>query len=150
MNKTFWVEVRISYDSATESGENIHLKETWLVRAATFAEAEARAVEAVSKCGDVCNVDVETCTKRNIAAVWVGSTADEPGKWYKVRCEVIRINEKTKKEKRCKRDYMVMDTNLSKAHSTFLKCMSDYKYEDIELLGINLTPITHVISMQGE
>lgn len=150
MNKTFWVEVRISYDSAAESGENIHMKETWLVRAATFAEAEARAVEAVSECGDVCNVDVETCTKRNIAAVWVGSTSDEPGKWYKVRCEVIRINEKTEKEKRCKRDYMIMDTNLAKAHSTFLKCMSDCTHEDIELLGINLTPITHIISMRDE
>lgn len=150
MNKTFWVEVRISYDSAAESRENIHMKETWLVRAATFAEAEARAVEAVSECGDVCNVDVETCTKRNIAAVWVGSTADEPGKWYKVRCEVIRIYDEARKEKRCKRDYMVMDTNFSKAHSTFLKCMSDCTDEDFDLLGINLTSITHVISMQGE
>ena len=39
MNKRFWVEVRVSYDGVTEKGEKANMKETWLVRAATFAES---------------------------------------------------------------------------------------------------------------
>lgn len=147
MNKRFWVEVRISYDGAAESGENIHLTETWLVRAATFAEAEARAVEAVSEYENVCNVDVETCTKRNIAGVWVGTTEEGPCKWYKVRCETTTTNEKTGKEKRMKREYLIWAPNMFEAYGTLFKCLADdYDINDIEVLGINLTSITEILS----
>lgn len=145
MNRRFWVEVRVSYDGVTEKGEKTNMKETWLVRAATFAEAESRATEKVCAYGgSVENVDVEACVKRNFAALWVGSLNGD--KFYKVRCECLLVNEKTGKERIVKRDYLVLSPNMLDAYETFVKCMSDSDFSEFEVLGINLTPIVEVLS----
>lgn len=149
MNKRFWVEVRVSYDGVTEKGEKTNMKETWLVRAATFAEAESRATEKVCAYNGVEDVGVEACVKRNIVVLWVGSLNGELGefyKFYKVRCEGLLVNEKTGKERLVKRDYLVLSPNMLKAYETFFKCMSDSDFSEIEVLGINLTPIVEVLS----
>lgn len=144
MNKRFWVEVRVSYDGVTEKGEKTNMKETWLVRAATFAEAESRATEKVCAYNGVEDVGVEACVKRNIVALWVGSLNGD--KLYKVRCEGLLVNEKTGKERIVKRDYLVRSPNMLDAYETFVKCMSDSEFSEIEVLGINLTPIVEVLS----
>ena len=149
MNRRFWVEVRVSYDGVTEKGEKTNMKETWLVRAATFAEAESRATEKVCAYNGVEDVGVEACVKRNIAALWVGSLKGELGesyKFYKVRCEGLLVNEETGKERICKRNYLIMSPNILKAYETFVKCMSDSDFSEFEVLGINLTPIVEVLS----
>ena len=149
MNKRFWVEVRVSYDGVTEKGEKANMKETWLVRAATFAEAESRATEKVCAYNGVEDVGVEACVKRNIVALWVGSLNGELGelyKFYKVRCEGHLVNEKTGKERLVKRDYLVLSPNMLKAYETFFKCMSNSEFSEIEVLGINLTPIVEILS----
>lgn len=149
MNKRFWVEVRVSYDGVTEKGEKTNMKETWLVRAATFAEAESRATETVCAYNGVENVGVEACVKRNIAALWVGSLNGELGefyKFYKVRCEGLLVNEETGKERLVKRDYLIMSPNVLKAYETFIKCMSNTEFSKYEVLGINLTPIVEILS----
>lgn len=149
MNKRFWVEVRVSFDGVTEKGEMVNMKETWLVRAATFAEAESRATEKVCAYNGVENVGVEACVKRNIAALWVGSLNGELGefyKFYKVRCEGLLVNEETGKERLVKRNYLVLSPNMLKAYETFVKCMSNSDFSEIEVLGINLTPIVEVLS----
>lgn len=147
MNKRFWVEVRVSYDGVTEKGEKANMKETWLVCAATFAEAESRATEKVCAYnGCVENVGVEACVKRNFAALWASSLNGELGKFYKVRCEGLLVNEETGKERLVKRDYLVLSPNMFKAYETFFKCMSDSEFSEIEVLGINLTPIVEVLS----
>lgn len=144
MNRRFWVEVRVSYDGVTEKGEKANMKETWLVRAATFAEAESRATEKVCAYNGVENVGVEACVKRNIAAFWVGPLNGD--KFYKVRCEGLLVNEKTGKERIVKRDYLVLSPNMLDAYETFVKCMSDSDFSEFEVLGINLTPIVAVLS----
>lgn len=144
MNRRFWVEVRVSYDGVTEKGEKANMKETWLVRAATFAEAESRATEKVCAYNGVENVGVEACVKRNIAAFWVSSLNGD--KFYKVRCEGLLVNEKTGKERIVKRDYLILSPNMLDAYETFFKCMSDSEFSEIEVLGINLTPIVEVLS----
>lgn len=144
MNKRFWVEVRVSYDGVTEKGEKANMKETWLVRAATFAEAESRATEKVCAYNGVEDVGVEACVKRNIAAFWVCSLNGD--KFYKVRCGGLLVNEKTGKERIVKRDYLVLSPNMLDAYETFVKCMSDSDFSEFEVLGINLTPIAEVLS----
>lgn len=146
MNKRFWVEVRVSYDGVTEKGENTNMKETWLVRAATFAEAESRATEKVCASNGVEDVDVEACVKRNIDAVWGSSLNDDLMKFYKVRCEGLLVNSSTGKERIVKRNYLIMSPNLLDAYETFVKCMSDSEFSEIEVLGINLTPIVEILS----
>lgn len=144
MNKRFWVEVRVSYDGVTEKGEKANMKETWLVRAATFAEAESRATEKVCAYNGVEDVGVEACVKRNIAAFWASSLNGD--KFYKVRCEGLLVNEKTGKERIVKRDYLILSPNMLDAYETFVKCMSDSEFSEFEVLGINLTPIVEVLS----
>lgn len=144
MNKRFWVEVRVSYDGVTEKGEKTNMKETWLVRAATFAEAESRATEKVCAYNGVEDVGVEACVKRNIATFWVSSLNGD--KFYKVRCEGLLVNEETGKERRCKRDYLIGSPNLLEAYETFIKCMSYTEFSEYEVLGINLTPIVEILS----
>jgi hypothetical protein len=144
MNKRFWVEVRVSYDGVTEKGEKANMKETWLVRAATFAEAESRATEKVCAYNGVEDVGVEACVKRNIAAFWVSSLNGD--KSYKVRCEGLLVNEKTGKERIVKRDYLILSPNMLDAYETFIKCMSDTEFSEYEVLGINLTPIVEILS----
>lgn len=144
MNKRFWVEVRVSYDGVAENGKETNMKETWLVRAATFAEAETRATEKVCAYNGVEDVGVEACVKRNIAAFWVSSLNGD--KFYKVRCEGLLVNEKTGKERIVKRDYLVLSPNMLDAYETFVKCMSDSDFSEYEVSGINLTPIVEVLS----
>lgn len=144
MNRSFWVEVRVSYDGVTEKGEKANMKETWLVRAATFAEAESRATEKVCAYNGVEDVGVEACVKRNIAALWGSSLNGD--KFYKVRCGGLLVNEKTGKERIVKRDYLVLSPNMLDAYETFVKCMSDSDFSEFEVLGINLTPIVEVLS----
>lgn len=146
MNKSFWVEVRVSYDGVTEKGEKTNMKETWLVRAATFAEAESRATEKVCAYNGVEDVGVEACVKRNIAAIWVSSLNDDLMKFYKVRCEGLLVNAETGKERICKRNYLIMSPNMLDAYETFVKCISDSEFSEIKMLGINLTPIVEVLS----
>lgn len=146
MNRRFWVEVRVSYDGVTEKGEKTNMKETWLVRAATFAEAESRATEKVCAYGGVENVGVEACVKRNFAALWASSSNDDLDKFYKVRCEGLLVNEETGKERLVKRDYLIMSPSMLDAYETFVKCMSDSDFSEFEVLGINLTPIVEVLS----
>lgn len=144
MNRRFWVEVRVSYDGVTEKGEKTNMKETWLVRAATFAEAESRATEKVCAYNGVEDVGVEACVKRNIAAFWVSSLNGD--KFYKVRCEGLLVNEKTGKERIVKRDYLILSPNMLDAYETFIKCMSDSDFSEFEVSGINLTPIVEILS----
>lgn len=144
MNRRFWVEVRVSYDGVTEKGEKTNMKETWLVRAATFAEAESRATEKVCAYNGVEDVGVEACVKRNIAAFWVSSLNGD--KFYKVRCEGLLVNEKTGKERIVKRDYLILSPNMLDAYETFIKFMSDTEFSEYEVLGINLTPIVEILS----
>lgn len=144
MNRRFWVEVRVSYDGVTEKGEKANMKETWLVRAATFAEAESRATEKVCAYNGAEDVGVEACVKRNIAAFWVGSLNGD--KIYKVRCKGLLVNEKTGKERLVKRDYLVLSPSMLDAYDTFVKCMSDSDFSEFEVLDINLTPIVEVLS----
>lgn len=146
MNRRFWVEVRVSYDGVTEKGEKANMKETWLVCAATFAEAESRATEKVFAYNGVENVGVEACVKRNFAALWASSSTGDLDKFYKVRCEVFLVNEETGKERFVKRDYLIMSPNMLDAYETFVKCMSDSNFSEFEVLGINLTPIVEVLS----
>lgn len=149
MNRRFWVEVRVSYDGVTEKGEKTNMKETWLVRAATFAEAESRATEKVCAYNGVEDVCVEACVKRNIAALWGGPLNGELGesyKFYKVRCEGLLVNENTGKERIVKRGYLVLSPNMLDAYETFVKCMSYSEFSEFEVLGINLTPIVEVLS----
>jgi hypothetical protein len=144
MNKRFWVEVRVSYDGVAENGKETNMKETWLVRAATFAEAESRATEKVCAYNGVEDVGVEACVKRNIAAFWVSSLNGD--KFYKVRCEGLLVNEKTGKERIVKRDYLILSPNMLDAYETFIKCMSDSDFSEFEVSGINLTPIVEILS----
>ena len=149
MNRRFWVEVRVSYDGVTEKGEKTNMKETWLVRAATFAEAESRATEKVCAYNGVEDVDVEACVKSNIAALWVSSINDglmKFVKFYKVRCEGLLVNAETGKERICKRNYLIMSPNMIDAYENFVKCISDSDFIEFEVLGINLTPIVEVLS----
>lgn len=146
MNRRFWVEVRVSYDGVTEKGEKTNMKETWLVRAATFADAESRATEKVCAYNGVEDVGVEACVKRNIAALWASSLNDDLMKFYKVRCEGLLVNAETGKERICKRNYLIMSPNMLDAYETFVKCMSDSDFSEFEVLGINLTPIVEVLS----
>lgn len=146
MNRRFWVEVRVSYDGVTENGKETNMKETWLVRAATFAEAESRATEKVCAYNGVENVGVEACVKRNFAALWASSSNDESDKFYKVRCEGLLVNEETGKERIVKRDYLVMSSTMLDAYETFIKCIRDADFSEFEVLGINLTPIVEVLS----
>lgn len=148
MNRKFWVEVRVSYDGVTEKGEKANMKETWLVRAATFAEAESRATEKVCAYTGVEDVGVEACVKRNIDALWVSSLNDDLMKFYKVRCEGLLVNAETGKERIVKRNYLIMSPNILDAYETFVKCISDSEFSEIKMLGINLTPIVEVLSDQ--
>ena len=150
MNRRFWVEVRVScYDGVTEKVEKANMKETWLVRAATFAEAESRATEKVCASNGVEDVCVEACVKRNIVALWVGSLKVElveSYKFYKVRCQGLLVNEETGKERICKRNYLIMSPNMLDVYETFVKCMSNSDFSEFDVLGINLTPIVEVLS----
>lgn len=134
-----WFECKVKYDKVLEDGCSKNVTDTYLIRAISFAEAEARAVEEVAPyiTGEF---EVCACAKRNYQEL-IGSNNGE--RFYKVKVSFITLDEKTAKEKVTSNNVLVQADDISSALSKFEMSMkmslvdyvvdsvADTKYVDV-------------------
>lgn len=117
-----WFECKVKYDKVLEDGCSKNVTDTYLIRAISFAEAEARVVEEVTPymTGEF---EVCACAKRNYQEL-IGSSNGE--RFYKVKVSFITLDEKTAKEKVTSNNILVQADNISAALSIIETSMKTY------------------------
>lgn len=130
-----WFECTCQYEKMMEDGCMKKTKETNVVDALSFTEAEARFVEEMSayisgSC-DVTAIKIAPYTE-----VFFNDEDESADRWYKVRLDFITINEKTEKEKRDKVTYLFQAGSFEQAKKSVVDVMDgtmiDYEIAEIK------------------
>lgn len=134
-------ECVISFEKVMEDGLQKKVKETYVVNAMSFTEAEANIINEMSAYVsgefDVINI--------NPAAYGEIFVDDKDGgdKWYKCKIQFITIDEKTEKEKRTNVTYLVQANDLDGANYNLRLAMKG-TLEDFIIVKIEETKIMDV------
>ena len=122
-------EVGVSYIDAIE---NKH-KETFIVKAISFAEAEDKAYLDFKDYA-VTDIDVLSVKISNVTEVILDEN-DEKEKYYKVKYSVIVLEEKSSKEKRIPHYLLFNASSIDEAREMYKRemagCVSDIILESI-------------------
>lgn len=100
-----WFECKIAYEKTMEDGLQKKVTEAYVVDALSFTEAEQRITEEMSSyiSGEFDVKDIKIAPYHEVFFS-DDATAD---RWFKVKIQEIRIDEKTEKEKRIAVNYLV-------------------------------------------
>ena len=128
-------EVGVSYIDAIE---NKH-KETFIVKAISFAEAEDKAYLDFKDYA-VTDIDVLSVKISNVTEVILDEN-DEKEKYYKVKYSVIVLDEKSAKEKRIPHYLLFNASSIDEAREMYKRESAGCVY-DIILESITETKIT--------
>ena len=122
-------EVGVSYIDAIEKKR----KETFIVKAISFAEAEDKAYLDFKDYA-VTDIDVLSVKISNVTEVILDEN-DEKEKYYKVKCSVIVLDEKFAKEKRIPHYLLFNASSIDEAREMYKRemagCVSDIILESI-------------------
>ena len=122
-------EVGVSYIDAIEKKR----KETFIVKAISFAEAEDKAYLDFKDYA-VTDIDVLSVKISNVTEVILDEN-DEKEKYYKVKYSVIVLDEKSAKEKRIPHYLLFNASSIDEAREMYKRemagCMSDIILESI-------------------
>ena len=129
----------ITKDTYTDH-EGKKKSESYLVLTDSFTEAESKTIKEYEYF-KFDNLTISSVTRLNIAEI----IQDEAnvGKWYRIKSEVIVLNERTHAEKRISQNWLVQAEDITKAllrHKTYMS-LSDY-----EVTKVSLTPIIDILS----
>ena len=100
-----WFECKIRYEKTMDDGMQKKVTECYAVDALSFTEAESRIMEEMSMfiSGEFTITDIKKAAYSEIFF----DDADAADKWYKVRLQQIKIDEKNGKEKRYNENYLI-------------------------------------------
>lgn len=122
-----WFEVVAKLARLQEDGMEKNVKETYVVDAMSFAEAEGRAIKELSIYHDLSVVNINPAKYGEVFF----SDNDADDKFFKVTINLIMIDEKTEKEKKQKVCYLIQASTTSKVQKYIEdimgKTMIDYK-----------------------
>lgn len=122
-------EVGVSYIDAIEKKH----KETFIVKAISFAEAEDKAYLDFKDYA-VTDIDVLSVKISNVTEVILNEN-DEKEKYYKVKYSTIVLDEKSSKEKRIPRYLLFNASSIDEAREMYKRemagCVSDIILESI-------------------
>lgn len=128
-------EVGVSYIDAIEKKR----KETFIVKAISFAEAEDKAYLDFKDYA-VTDIDVLSVKVSNVTEVILDEN-DEKEKYYKVKYSVIVLDEKSAKEKRIPHYLLFNASSIDEAREMYKREMAGW-VSDIILESITETKIT--------
>ena len=128
-------EVGVSYIDAIEKKH----KETFIVKAASFAEAEDKAYLDFKDYA-VTDIDVLSVKISNVTEVILDEN-DEKEKYYKVKYSVIVLDEKSAKEKRIPHYLLFNASSIDEAREMYKRESAGW-VSDIILESITETKIT--------
>lgn len=129
-----YFECGIRYEKTMEDGTQRKVTELYIVQACSFTEAEARFTNEMSA---YISGESEVVTEKitNYSEV-MPSTNTEADKWYKVKLNLITLDERTEKEKKTAIYYLVQAKDIDDARrltDDFMKpSMMDYTTEAVQ------------------
>lgn len=128
-------EVGVSYIDAIEKKH----KETFIVKAISFAEAEDKAYLDFKDYA-VTDIDVLSVKISNVTEVILDEN-DEKEKYYKVKCSVIVLDEKSTKEKHIPHYLLFNASSIDEAREMYKRESAGW-VSDIIIESITETKIT--------
>ena len=114
-----WFECKVRYAKMLETGMQKTVNEPYLVDALSFTEAESRITEEMAPfiSGDFTASAVK---REKLSEVFYDETGD---KWYKVKYNIITVDEKTAVEKKTTVTTLVQAANFQAAVDNFMEGM---------------------------
>ena len=108
-----WFECKICYEKVMEDGLQKKVKESYVVDALSFTEAESRIMEEMSSyiSGEFTIENINKATYKEIFF----SDEELADRWYRAKLQFITIDEKSEKEKRSNVYYLVQAGTLKGA-----------------------------------
>lgn len=108
-----WFECKIKYEKVQEDGLQKKVTELYVVNALSFAEAETRITEEMSKyiSGEFEVTDVKKAPYKEVFFAEDG----ESDRFWRAKLDFITLDEKTEKEKRSRVVYLVQAASLKGA-----------------------------------
>lgn len=136
-----YFQVKVVYDKPFREGEEPQQNkpETYLVDALSFAEAEARAIEALTPFA-VGGIEVKSVTKSAIEEI-VGDGSDIL--WYKVKVGFISID--NDKAKRTPVTYLINGDDFEDVFNTLARVTLKDITSDYEIISIAESSIIDII-----
>ena len=137
-----WFETKVKYDKTMlETGAIKSVTEAFLVDALSFTEAEARIIKEMEPytSGDL---TVTVVRKVRLEDVIYHEGGD---RWYKVKINMITIDEKTGAENRSASFSLVQASEFKLALDYFLEAMKSVLF-DFEIVNITEMPYIDVFS----
>lgn len=116
-------ECKVRYEKTMEDGLNKKVKETYVVDALSFTEAEGRIIEEMKPYIGDKEIEVTAIKIASYKEVFFGD-ADSDDKFYKIRCNFITLDEKSGKEKKTAVDYLVQAATVEGARKNLDEVMS--------------------------
>ena len=136
-----WFECKIGYEKVMEDGLQKKVKESYVVDALSFTEAESRIMEEMSSyiSGEF---TIENINKASYKEIFF-SDEEMADRWYKAKLQFITIDEKTEKEKRSNVYYLVQAGTLKGAVNNIESVMGTTMI-DYVIASVNETTLMDV------
>lgn len=143
-----WIEVKARYDKVMENGAVKKVTEAYLVDAMSCTEAEARVIKELAPLSG--DLSVTSATKTKISEVFqISGDKYYKVKYYKIKANYIRLDEKTGAEKK-EPSYIIVPANsLTEAVSEYLIATEDSMC-DIEIESAGETKYIDIYPYQAE
>lgn len=138
---TEWFECKVAYDKTMEDGLIKKVKETYLVDALSFTEAEKRFLAEIQPymSGEFMVTDI----KRAKIAELFESNDGQDDRWFKAKVAYITLDEKTGSEKRTNQSILVQASDLRIAVKNLDKNMAG-TLGDYLIVSVVETPIMDI------
>ena len=139
---TEWFECKVAYDKTMEDGLIKKVKETYLVDALSFTEAEKRFLAEIQPymSGEFMVTDI----KRAKIAELFESNDGQDDRWFKAKVAYITLDEKTGSEKRTNQSILVQASDLRIAVKNLDKNMAG-TLGDYLIVSVAETPIMDIL-----
>lgn len=135
-----YFETKVKYERTLDTGAQKTVTEPYLVDALSFTEAEARIIELMTPFATTGELAVTAVKRVKLDDIFFNDGGD---RWYKVKINMITIDEKTAAEKRTASFSLVQASNFKEALDVFLQGMKDIMF-DYEIASIVETPLMDV------
>ncbi len=138
-----YFETKVKYDRTLETGAQKTVTEPYLVDALSFTEAEARIIEEMMPFATTGELAVTAVKRVKLDDIFYSEGGD---RWYKVKINMITIDEKTAAEKKTPSNSLVQASSFKDALDTFLEGMKGTTF-DYEIASIVETPLMDVFQV---
>lgn len=132
-----WYETKVKYERTNDKGIEEKVSENYVIEATTCTEAETRIVEYLQSYSDL---KVTKTSEANYKEILF----ENAEKFWKVKVQMITVDDSSEKEKRTSLLYLVQAKDIAEA----LKCAKELfssSISDFSIVGITEANITEVI-----